>query len=122
MWPADAQAAQAEALLRTTKLPRAVQVRLVRVTAGAVAPPRVCKQAQGAVVPVVRVAALAHPVLLLTDSRVAAVLVWHRVSRALPPCMPAVAVARPQCLGPAAAVAWAVQAAAVLGPVTVVTQ
>ncbi len=122
MWPADAQAAQAEALQRTTKPPQVVQVRLVRVTAGAVAPPRVCKQAQGAVVRVVRVAASAHPVLLLTDSRAVAVLAWQRVSRALPPCMPAVAVARPQCLGPAAAVAWAVQAAAVLGPVTVATK
>ena len=93
MWPVDAQAAQAEGLRRTTKPLQAVQVRLARVTAGAVAPPRVCKQAQGAVVPVVRVAASAHPVFLLTDSRATAVLVWHRASRALPPCMPAVAVA-----------------------------
>ena len=50
MWQADGQAVQAVARLKMTKRPQVVRGLLAKVTAGAVAPPMVCKPAQVAVV------------------------------------------------------------------------
>jgi len=57
MWQADGQAVQAVARLKMTKRPLVVQELLAKVTAGAVAPPMVCKPAQVAVVLALPVAA-----------------------------------------------------------------